>query len=89
MDAVVRPQQKKPSFPISDGLRTYLRRFRRERELPVTYERLRRFSESWPLSDASGKPSLWESVVYDRQDMESLHEDLQYEYLRLWKKLAA
>jgi hypothetical protein len=80
MDAVARPQQKKPSFPISDGLRTYLRRFRRERELPVTYERLRRFSESWPLPDASGKPSLWESVVYDRQDMESLHEDLKQVY---------
>lgn len=80
MDAVARPQQKKPSFPISDGLRAYLRRYRRERELPVTYERLRRFSESWPLPDALGKPTLWESVVYDRHEMESLHEDLKQVY---------
>ncbi len=80
MDTALRPQHKKPSFPISDGLRAYLRRFRRERELPVTYERLRRFSESWPLPDATGKTTLWESVVYDRQDMESLHEDLKHVY---------
>ena len=45
MDAV-RPQLKKPSFPISEGLRAYLRRYRRERALPITYERLRRFSEA-------------------------------------------
>lgn len=80
MDTALRPQHKKPSFPIGDALRSYLRRYRRERELPVTYERLRRFSESWPLPDAKGKPTLWESVVYDRQDMESLHEDLKQVY---------
>ncbi len=80
MDAVVRPQEKKPSFPISDGLRTYLRRYRRERDLPATYERLRGFVESAPLPDAQGRPTLWESVVYDRIEMDSLHEDLKQIY---------
>ncbi|HRE05331.1 MAG TPA: hypothetical protein PKX00_06960 [Opitutaceae bacterium] len=79
MDAL-RPQLKKPSFPISEGLRAYLRRYRRERALPITYERLRRFSEAAPLVDASGKTTLWESVVYDRLDMESLNEDLKQVY---------
>ncbi|HTJ78452.1 MAG TPA: hypothetical protein VL357_05605 [Rariglobus sp.] len=77
---VVRPQQKKPSYPISEGLRAYLRRYRRERALPATYERLRSFAESVPLSDAAGKPTLWESVFYNRLDMESLHDDLKRVY---------
>ena len=83
MDAkppAVRPQQKKPSYPISDGLRAYLRRYRRERALPATYERLRSFADSVPLSDAAGKPTLWESVFYNRLDMESLHDDLKRVY---------
>jgi hypothetical protein len=75
-----RPQQKKPSYPVSAGLRDYLRRYRRERSLPVTYERLRRFAESAPLSDAAGKPTLWESVFYDRLEMESLQDDLKHVY---------
>ena len=40
--------RKKPTFPIGDGLRGYLRAFRRERDLPVTYERLRGFTEVHP-----------------------------------------
>ncbi|MFA6287618.1 MAG: hypothetical protein WC661_09565 [Opitutaceae bacterium] len=73
-------QQKKPSYPISEGLRAYLRRYRRERALPATYERLRSFAESVPLSDAAGKATLWESVFYNRLDMEALHEDLKHVY---------
>lgn len=79
MDAM-RPQLKKPSFPIGDSLRTYLRRYRRERDLPITYERLRGYSETAPLTGADGKPTLWESVVYNRLEMEALNEDLKQVY---------
>jgi hypothetical protein len=75
-----RPQLKKPSFPISEGLRTYLRRYRRERSLPVTYQRLLRFVESCPAPDAQGVPTLWESVVYDQMEMGPLYEDLKRIY---------
>ncbi len=75
-----RQQQKKPSFPVGEALRTYLLRIRRERELPVTYERLRSFADSVPLTDRRGRPTLWESVFYDRLDMQSLHEDLKRVY---------
>ncbi len=78
-----RTRQKKPSFPISPGLRAYLTRYRRERELPVPYERLRRFTESAPLNDERGHPTLWETVVYDRLEMEALHEDLKHIYALL------
>ena len=75
-----RQQQKKPAYPVSDILRAYLKRTRRERELPVTYDRLRRFVDSIPLSDRLGKPTLWESVFYERLDMQALHEDLKRIY---------
>jgi hypothetical protein len=75
-----RQQMKKPSFPVGDPLRAYLRRVRRERDLPVTYERLRRFADSVPLSDRLGRPTLWESVFYDRLEMKPLHDDLKRVY---------
>src|SRR5271166_2903502 len=71
---------KKPMFPIGDGLRAYLRAFRRERELPVTYERLRAFAEAHPLVDAEGKPTLWDTVIYDRNEMPALNEALKEVY---------
>jgi hypothetical protein len=49
------PMQRKPSFPISPDLRGYLRRYKRERDLPITYERLRAFHEVIPLTDHCGK----------------------------------
>jgi hypothetical protein len=76
-------QQKKPSLPVSDSLRAYLKRYRRERELPVTYLRLRRFAESAPLNDAEGRPTLWETVVYDQLEMESLQDGLKRLYALL------
>lgn len=79
----VRTQQKKPCFPITDDLRAYLARYRRDRKLPVSYERLRRFLESAPLTDAEGRPTLWETVVYDRFEMDSLNEDLKQLYALL------
>src|SRR5471032_1117493 len=75
--------QKKPSYPIGDDLRGYLRKYRRERELPVTYERLRNFQETMPLLAADGHNTLWESVVYRAEDMGALNEDLKRIYALL------
>ena len=72
--------RKKPTFPIGSGLRGYLSAFKRERDLPVTYERLRGFSEVIPLTDADGKPTLWDTVIYDRNEMRSLNEALKEVY---------
>ena len=74
---------KKPSIPVSDGLRGYLHRYRRERELPVTYERLRDFHESIPLCDAQGRPTLWDTVIYRAEEMAPLYEGLKRIYARL------
>ena len=76
----IRTQQKKPNVPIRDGLRGYLTRYRRERDLPVTYERLRRFADSVPLSDSKGRSTLWDSVYYGPEEMRTLQEDLKQVY---------
>ncbi len=77
------PTQKKPSYPIIDELRTYLRRYRRDRDLPVSYERLRNFQETAPLIDADGNATLWETVVYRAEEMPALNEDLKRIYALL------
>jgi hypothetical protein len=77
------PTQKKPSYPIVDGLRSYLRRYRRDRELPVSYERLRDFQETAPLMDAGGQATLWETVAYHAEEMRTLNEGLKRIYALL------
>jgi hypothetical protein len=74
---------KKPSYPIRDDLRAYLRRYRRERELPVTYERLRAFHEVIPLCDDAGRPTLWDTVIYPANEMSELNEALKEVYALL------
>ena len=75
--------RKKPSYPIGGLLREYLKRYRRERELPVTYERLRHFHESLPLIDNDGRNTLWETVAYRAEDIPGLNEDLKRIYALL------
>jgi hypothetical protein len=82
-DAPAPPTKKKPTFPVGDGLRGYLRTYKRERDLPVTYERLRGFTEVIPLTDAEGKPTLWDTVIYDGSEMRSLNEALKEVYALL------
>ena len=81
--ATILQTQKKPSYPIIDELRAYLHRYRRDRELPVTYERLRDFQETAQLVDAEGQPTLWETVAYRAEDMPALNEDLKRIYALL------
>jgi hypothetical protein len=75
--------QKKPTFPVGEGLRGYLRTYKRERELPVSYERLRGFTEVIPLTDSDGKPTLWDTVIYDGNEMRALNEALKEVYALL------
>jgi hypothetical protein len=75
--------RKKPTFPVNDGLRGYLRTYKRERDLPVSYERLRGFTEVIPLTDADGKPTLWDTVIYDGNEMRALNEALKEVYALL------
>ena len=83
--ATKQPTRRKPSFPVGPELHGYLRRYKRERELPVTYERLRAFQEVIPLTDDAGRPTLWDTVIYDASEMSALNEDLKEVYA--WLKV--
>src|SRR3954452_18814302 len=79
----VKRTRRKPSYAISAPLSSYLARFRRELDLPVSYGRLEAFRESVPLSDGEGRDTLWETVVYPPGEMEALKVDLKYIYALL------
>ena len=66
------PTQRKPCIPIAPGLRNYLRRYKRDRTLSATYERLHAFSEVIPLVDADGVETLWDTVIYPHEEMPEL-----------------
>jgi hypothetical protein len=74
---------KKPNFPVASGLRDYLASYRRERPLPVSYERLRAFHEAIPLVDGEGRPTLWDTVIYPADEMPALNEALKQIYALL------
>ena len=79
-DSSPAPTKKKPCYAIEDGLRGYLKRYRRDRNLPVSYERLLDFHESIPLVNNEGKPTLWDTVIHRSDDMAELYEGLKRIY---------
>ena len=72
--------KRKPSYPVGEPLRNYLATHKRDIELPVLYTDLQRFRESIPLADSRGEPTLWETVVYDRAEMQRLNDGLAHIY---------
>ena len=77
------PTKRKPAYPIAPALRSYLAHYRRDQELPVLYKDLSHFRESVPLLDPTGESTLWETVLYDRHDMERLNAGLTRLYALL------
>lgn len=71
---------RKPTYPISAGLREYLAKYGRETPLPITYADLRHFRESTPVIDKNGKETLWQTVLYYSFEMERIHEGLKEIY---------
>lgn len=78
-----KPSRKKEYFPISDTFRSYLRKYRRVRKLPLVYDDLLRFSRSFPLKDREGNHTYWETVMYPQSELDELNESLNYIYALL------
>lgn len=74
---------RKPTYPISAGLREYLAHSGRELALPITYAELRHFGESTPLLDKQGEDTLWQTVLYSSLERERVHEALKEIYSQL------
>lgn len=74
---------KKPIFPVSAALQKYLRTYQRESRLPISYDDLLMFDESFPLMDKNGKDSLWEGPIYANGKIEEIHNGLKVIYANL------
>ena len=72
--------KKKIIYGISTPLRSYLRKFDRERSLPVGYADLKRFENTMVVYDKYGKDSLWVSTMYSQSDTIELHQGLKEIY---------
>jgi hypothetical protein len=76
-------QKRKKFFPINDLFREYLHTFQRSMELPVSYEDLLKYEESFPLMDITGEDSLWLSLIYEQQYGREIYEGLKRIYVIL------
>ncbi|TPG72138.1 hypothetical protein [Hymenobacter nivis] len=75
--------RKKPAYPLTPALRQYLRDYDRDTPLPVSYADLRRYSNSFPLRDRTGRDTLWQTVYYEPQAMHELSAGLAEVYALL------
>lgn len=81
--ANVHISRKKLVYPVTEGLRRYLKRYLREQRLPVRYHQLLNYSESIPVYDRFGKDTLWESAIYPTAIMDKIYGGLKEIYTRL------
>lgn len=79
----VKISRKKPIFPVSAALQKYLKKYQRESKLPITYNDLLMFDESYPIMDKYGKDSLWEGPIYPADKIEELYNGLKVIYANL------
>ena len=75
--------KKKKIYSISKDLRAYLQDQDREVELSITYKDLLRYDNSIPLYDKWGTDTLWETVFYPQDDMQSIYMSLKQIYALL------
>lgn len=66
---------KKISYPLTHNVEKYLKKYGRKIKLPLSYETLMRYTDSFPL----GK-TLWISVMYSEEDFQEINKALCYIY---------
>lgn len=74
---------KKPTYPVSEALRTYLRNTNRETDVPITYADLLRTNSAVTLYDKKGNDSLWETFIYAESDRSYIHDCLRKIYAQI------
>ena len=72
--------KKKIPFPISACLREYLSDHERDKQLPVSYRDLTRYSSSITLYDKHGNDTLWETVFYSESESQQVQLALKEIY---------
>jgi len=80
-DGSNKPSRKKPIFPVTEGLRSYLKHHGREVKLPVSYrDLLLHITYSVPLRDKNQQDTLWETALYDMRHWDFIREGLVQMY---------
>jgi hypothetical protein len=72
--------KKKPAFPVSEELNTYLKRYSRNSEIPIFYDDLLRFQGSVVVYDSKDVDTLWVRVFYSEYDREEIDLSLKKVY---------
>lgn len=75
--------KKKPIYLVSPALHKYLRTYQRDAKLPLSYNDLLNFNETFPIMDKQGKDTLWESPIYAQDDLDRLNAGLKDVYSKL------
>ena len=75
--------KKKPSFPISDKLNTYLTEYNRNIRIPIFYYDLLRFQGSVVVYDKHDNDTLWIRVYYNEFEREDIDLSLKKVYTTL------
>jgi hypothetical protein len=72
--------KKKIHYPVSTDLHNYLKAYSRSIELPVGYDDLMHFTSAVPVYDKKEKDTLWESALYDPNEINRIHDGLKQIY---------
>ena len=70
-------QHRKQFFPINALFRKYLCEFHRAMDLPVSYEDMLKYEDSFPLINKSGEDTLWQTLIYEQQFGRELYDGLK------------
>ena len=76
-------QKRKPSYPINQNLYEYLKEYSIEMKLPIGYDDLLNFNQSFTVYDNKGNDTLWETVIYSQTDVAEINNGLTEIYAKL------
>ena len=68
-------QKRKQFFPINDSFREYLSGHGRYMELPVIYEDLLGYEDSFPLINEFGEDTLWQTLLLNNKEAKNCMKD--------------
>ncbi|MEQ9427050.1 MAG: hypothetical protein RJQ09_21690 [Cyclobacteriaceae bacterium] len=72
--------KKKDFIPISTKLWQYLEQYNRKGKLPIKYDELFHYMESFPVLDKNGNDTLWDSLIYAQSIEQEFKERLTIAY---------
>lgn len=75
--------KKKPTFTITEELLSYLKLFGRLLNIPISYDEMLNYEQSFPVYDLNDHDTLWESLIYSQAVALELNRKLTQIYAML------